>query len=167
MDNSNFALYGNKTLRVLLLDNEQVFLRTNYENIANIQGHKIYSKVFALTESSTVNQFFYLEFTEKNNYWYGDDNPYEQYISSVSFSYKKIDTYKWVYLSNYANEAKYNYLKIMLAQGNTNNTSGSIFHFDGLLVIDLTATFGKGNEPDKEWCDNHINYFDGTTTIYK
>ena len=40
-------------------------------------------------------------------------------------------------------------------------------HVDNVIVIDLTATFGSGNEPDKEWCDKHINYFDGTTTIYK
>ena len=39
-------------------------------------------------------------------------------------------------------------------------------YFDGIAVIDLTATFGSGNEPDKEWCDKHINYFDGTATIY-
>ena len=55
----------------------------------------------------------------------------------------------------------------MLAQGKVENTSGSVFHFDGLLAVDLTSTFGSGNEPDKKWCDNHINYFDGTTTIYK
>lgn len=38
---------------------------------------------------------------------------------------------------------------------------------DNVILIDLTATFGSGNEPDKDWCDKHINYFDGTTTIYK
>lgn len=52
----------------------------------------------------------------------------------------------------------------MLAQA---NFKSGIIYFDGLLVIDLTATFGTGNEPDKEWCDNHIDYFNGTTTIYK
>ena len=40
-------------------------------------------------------------------------------------------------------------------------------YIDSVVLIDLTATFGSGNEPDKEWCDKHINYFDGTTTIYK
>ena len=40
-------------------------------------------------------------------------------------------------------------------------------YFDGILGIDLTSTFGSGNEPDKNWCDKHINYFDGTITIYK
>ncbi len=40
-------------------------------------------------------------------------------------------------------------------------------YFDGARIIDLTATFGSGNEPDKVWCDSHIKFFDGTTTIYK
>ena len=40
-------------------------------------------------------------------------------------------------------------------------------YINNVIVIDLTATFGSGNEPDKDWCDKHINYFDGTTTIYK
>ena len=40
-------------------------------------------------------------------------------------------------------------------------------YVDSLLILDLTAIFGSGNEPDNDWCDKHINYFDGTTTIYK
>ncbi len=48
-----------------------------------------------------------------------------------------------------------------------NHNPNIIAYLDSIIVIDLTATFGSGNEPDKEWCDKHINYFDGTTTIYK
>lgn len=32
---------------------------------------------------------------------------------------------------------------------------------DGLMLIDLTACFGTGFEPTKEWCDANIPYFDG------
>lgn len=35
-----------------------------------------------------------------------------------------------------------------------------------LLIVDLTESFGSGNEPDKEWCDANIPYFVGTTYIY-
>ena len=35
--------------------------------------------------------------------------------------------------------------------GYTNNT-----YVSRLILIDLTDTFGKGNEPSKEWCDNNI-----------
>lgn len=36
---------------------------------------------------------------------------------------------------------------------------------DGLMIIDLTAAFGAGNEPSKEWCDENIPYFTGTKVI--
>ena len=38
--------------------------------------------------------------------------------------------------------------------------------FDGAMIIDLTATFGAGNEPTQDWCDKNIPYFTGTY-IYK
>lgn len=37
---------------------------------------------------------------------------------------------------------------------------------DGVMVIDLTATFGIGNEPSIEWCDENIDYFNGATNFY-
>lgn len=36
---------------------------------------------------------------------------------------------------------------------------------DGLMIIDLTAAFGAGGEPSKEWCDANIPFFDGSYTI--
>ncbi len=39
--------------------------------------------------------------------------------------------------------------------------------YDGMVLIDLTATFGAGNEPDLGWCNDHIYYFDGTGVFYK
>ena len=40
-------------------------------------------------------------------------------------------------------------------------------YFDSFVLIDLTETFGVGNEPELEWCDQNIKYFDGTEYIYK
>lgn len=42
--------------------------------------------------------------------------------------------------------------------------SGEIYA-DGLMVVDLTATFGSGNEPTAAWCDANIPYFTGSKTI--
>lgn len=36
---------------------------------------------------------------------------------------------------------------------------------DGLMIVDLTAAFGAGNEPSKEWCDQYIPFFEGTLTM--
>ena len=43
-------------------------------------------------------------------------------------------------------------------------TSGTIW-IDGVMLLDLTAAFGAGNEPAKEWCDENIPYFEGSTSL--
>lgn len=47
---------------------------------------------------------------------------------------------------------------------NSGNTYSVEVYADGWMLIDLTATFGAGNEPSKEWCDKYINYFEGSIT---
>ena len=46
-----------------------------------------------------------------------------------------------------------------------NNRQSGIMYADGMMLIDLTADFGSGNEPTKEWCDANIPFFGGTKTI--
>lgn len=38
-------------------------------------------------------------------------------------------------------------------------------YIDGIMLIDLTAAFGSGYEPDKEWCDKYIPFFEGTQFV--
>lgn len=45
------------------------------------------------------------------------------------------------------------------------DVAGPTAYYDGYLLVDLTEAFGAGNEPSQEWCDENINWFDGTTTI--
>ena len=47
---------------------------------------------------------------------------------------------------------------------NNSKTAGDMW-FDGMMLIDLTATFGAGKEPTAAWCDENIPYFVGTKTI--
>lgn len=39
--------------------------------------------------------------------------------------------------------------------------AGSYTYWDNVIVVDLTAIFGAGNEPSKEWCDNNIDMING------
>ena len=48
---------------------------------------------------------------------------------------------------------------------NNSGTSGNTMCFDGLVIIDLTASFGSGKEPTKAWCDTNIPYFRDTIKI--
>lgn len=43
-----------------------------------------------------------------------------------------------------------------------NNYEAGQIWFDGAMLIDLTACFGAGNEPTKEWMDENIPWFTGT-----
>lgn len=45
------------------------------------------------------------------------------------------------------------------------NNSASTAWYDGAMMVDLTAAFGAGNEPSKEWCDANIPYFEGTKKL--
>lgn len=36
---------------------------------------------------------------------------------------------------------------------------------DGLMLLDLTAAFGAGKEPDKDWCDTFLPYIEGSMTV--
>ena len=43
--------------------------------------------------------------------------------------------------------------------------ANKIAYIDDAMLIDLTAAFGAGNEPNQEWCDTNIEYFAGNKTI--
>ena len=45
--------------------------------------------------------------------------------------------------------------------------TSDITYLDGIGMIDLTEAFGAGNEPNKAWCDENIEYFDGTTEVHR
>ena len=46
---------------------------------------------------------------------------------------------------------------------NVNTTANT--WIDGVMLIDLTDCFGEEKEPTKQWCDEHIPFFEGTQII--
>ena len=47
-----------------------------------------------------------------------------------------------------------------------NNTNiAGVMYFSAPMLIDLTAAFGSGNEPTKEWMDSNIPYFVGDYVV--
>lgn len=51
---------------------------------------------------------------------------------------------------------------VQLGAGSTADINANV---DNIVVINLTKTFGAGNEPDLAWCNANIEYFEGTTSI--
>lgn len=47
---------------------------------------------------------------------------------------------------------------------NNSYIAGSMW-FDGCILLDLTAAFGAGNEPEKDWCDECIPFFEGSLVL--
>lgn len=57
-----------------------------------------------------------------------------------------------------------------LANGNfridyDNNKQEGYIWADGMMLVDLTADFGAGNEPDKEWCDENIMFTTSSVAV--
>lgn len=48
---------------------------------------------------------------------------------------------------------------------NNNDGSNRTFWFTSCLLVDLTAAFGAGKEPSKDWLDKHITAFSDTPTV--
>lgn len=44
------------------------------------------------------------------------------------------------------------------------NTEGYMWA-DGMMLVDLTADFGAGKEPTKEWCDKNIPFTTGSVAV--
>ena len=53
----------------------------------------------------------------------------------------------------------------IFTQIGADSSSTSDGYIDDIVVINLTKTFGAGNEPDLAWCNANIEYFEGTTSI--
>lgn len=56
------------------------------------------------------------------------------------------------------------YLKIFAAKYSQSDALQECYS-DGVLLVDLTATFGAGNEPTQAWCSANLDYFDGTKIL--
>ena len=155
--------YGNYAFYIQVI-NSQSFARASYNTTSTLANHKVYARVFTLIDYGTdLNPGLYLAFANGPEMWPTQEQNFSTWYSSNGYD-NNTERRIWRSLALYET-ATYNYFKIMLTQ--INSTGNGVYFFDGLTVVDLTAAFGAGNEPDKDWCDSHINYFDGTQNIKK
>lgn len=104
-----------------------------------------------------------------NNQWYGEVgytiNGTNKYIPS----YDQYDTVlnQWKRASVYLDMITSDVVNIWIAPTRFQNKTivGDTNYTDGVLLVDLTEAFGAGNEPDKAWCDAHLDYFDGSVNM--
>lgn len=134
----------------------------NYSSVdrsisAPIYGHKYYGITWFYTSDTfeTVGQRF--------EWWLND-----QRGGLLTFGWKNRTSSKWQWFSSVQELNGTDYLT---STGwyirNFVTASNQVSYIDDIVIVDLTKTFGEGLEPTKAWCDKHIKYFNGTTTIYK
>ena len=86
------------------------------------------------------------------------------YPNSTSF---QSENNQWLRGSHYINYLNSNTdtLKFLPFQFRNTIAIGGTGCVDGVLLVDLTEAFGAGNEPDKAWCDEHLDYFDDSVNM--
>ena len=119
----------------------------------------------------TLNHKYYFSvmFKSASNYTKSDSR-YEWYYTDANnatmFVHKNTASASWQRNSTIGVVTANTYLGYQWNIRNFVRESNIYTYADSLLLIDLTAAFGAGNEPSKEWCDSNINYFDTTATVY-
>lgn len=80
---------------------------------------------------------------------------------------QKENTSSWVKMSDIKVISNSDYLNDDWILKNYVSGGSSISYVDNIMVIDLTESFGSGNEPTKQWLDENLSYFENSTAIYK
>ena len=155
---SSMYSHANADTIMITHNNAQSFLRYDFQTISGVTNHIFYAAVISYVESETLVPGLYIISAPTFASWNTTNETVSNFRNNIS-----INTWTRISLRY---KSKYDKLSnVMLSQSNGSGTGRA--YYTGLMVIDLTKTFGSGNEPSVEWCDKHINYFEGTTTIYK
>ena len=143
---------GEKSL--MLSPNTTAMSTQTLSSTAPVLNHKYYGSIMYKTASG-------LTAADNRFEWYNTDNS----DALMVFANKKDTQGKWERLSGIGQITSTSYLDKSWYVRNfmVNATTNS--YVDEVMIVDLTETFGAGNEPTKEWCDENINYFEGTTII--
>ena len=143
---------GEKSL--MLSPNTTAMSTQTLSSTAPVLNHKYYGSIMYKTASG-------LTAADNRFEWYNTDNS----DALMVFANKKDTQGKWERLSGIGQITSTSYLDKSWYVRNfmVNATTNS--YVDEVMIVDLTETFGAGNEPTKEWCDGNINYFEGTTII--
>lgn len=107
-----------------------------------------------------------IEFLSSSTFTTGD-NRFEWILSDAAgpliFAKKSNKATSWTKLSSRLSKTSPQSGNWMIRNFLVNANENA--YTDDLFIIDLTETYGAGNEPSKEWCDTNINYFEGTGIV--
>lgn len=150
---STYAKYATEALKIsITADQAEGFIMSNDSNAITLNpNHTYYGRVEVYQETAHGGVGVYWPVMEPPfiSQTVGEANQWNMYSAVM-----KRDTFEagnWKFRLDLDN--------------NGSNMQASSAWFDGLMMIDLTDTFGVGNEPTKEWCDENIPFFRQTMEI--
>ena len=120
--------------------------------ISPIVGHKYYGRSY-IKSSGTIGA------ADDRFEWFAGDG----YGLNFVFAHNNGNYPNWTMRSSIisvdaVNGQNYSVRNFVVAAKNTCWT-------DGLMIVDLTEAFGAGKEPDQQWCDANIPFFDGEMSL--
>lgn len=120
--------------------------------IAPISGHKYYGRHYLKTNGTSSPADCRFE-------WFAGDGLGLNFVFGLNHGTWN----EWGMESSILDIAVVNGTSFICRNFVVNNTAE--LWSDGLMIVDLTAAFGAGDEPGKEWCDANIPYFEGQITL--
>ena len=143
------AKYGSTAIRLTGTSSAPEILATNSTAIPLNNTHIYYARYEVYHEGASGTAGIYWPIAEPN------------FVEGESIG----SANTWNIVSAVNNRASFSSSSAQLRLDYNNNNAATTVWYDGLVLIDLTASFGAGNEPNKAWCDANIPFFTGTTTI--
>ena len=118
-----------------------------------VKNHKYYACVHKYQTSSIINNLqFYWPEAEPN-------------MGSTAITNSSAKANGWYRYSEVDIRSNWNSGTYVFRIDLENNGKAVTAWYDNAMLIDLTAAFGSGNEPDQTWCDENIEFFIGTKTL--
>jgi len=159
---SEYSLSGNNSLKIDVNTSVETYmLIDSISPFSTPIGHKYYLSTYAYVP----------QFENGTNGYYIFSECYSSDWTGFTFNYferTRVPVNSWTrYSQVIANSSIYvdTYYRFGPYLMGINESASVIGYIDDIIVIDLTETFGAGNEPSKEWCDENIEWFEGTTKI--
>lgn len=127
-----------------------------YQNLNITSGNKyFYSIEYSHNSTTNIYSYFYSERCNLSSSSFNSCNPIT--INNPSATWVKDSN---IYTSDATRSSKF-------ILGDSSLRYDGQTYFSNVMVLNLTASFGKGYEPDISWVNESINYFDGTISFIK
>lgn len=155
---STRSIFGDSSIKIVATGTTYARARMELLDLLNLT-HTYYLSVYAMCTGLTTDNQWHCEITrvkDSTNMYDSSWFSYKNSINTWEFGSKILD-------SDYLSNSSRIFLDIMTRNNCTANVDTILA--DGVVLIDLTDSFGAGNEPSKDWCDKHISWFEGSIFI--